>query len=112
MTFASVPATITTLGESAFRQCTNLPATMDFSGTDLETMDNYVFENCTSIEKFIFPDNPLIITIPNGFFAGCTKLEDIVLPTDITTIGSYVFSNTGFVNLDLASYTSLNTIIG
>ncbi len=94
---------LTTIGQSAFRNCTEI-TTVNF-GSALTSMGTYVFAGCTdltTIENF-----PTKITeIPDGLLNGCTALESYAIPSQITSVGSYAFS--GCTNLSSISFTSYN----
>ena len=109
---------LTTMGEKAFQNCTNL-TTVSLPST-LTSIPYYAFYNCsklanvslaeglTSIGQYAFGTCSKIasITVPEGVtsigasaFSGCTSLTYIKLPTTLTTIGSSIFQSTGLKNV-------------
>jgi hypothetical protein len=62
----AIPATVTSVGQSAFMYCTNL-------------------------KRFEFPQG--IKTVATSVLEGCTALEEVVIPSSVTTINQDAFYN-------------------
>lgn len=100
-------ANITTIGNSAFKNCSNLqifgnsgskwPVTIssigsgafegtalsyvDLSGVSLEPnggLNSETFKNCKKLTAFVFPNDAT--KVPNNLFNGCTAIRDVAFP--------------------------------
>lgn len=134
-----IPATVLSIGDSAFRCCKFL-ATVTFaedsqlksigrhafSGTDsahpifkeiqipysVETISTNAFHNCQDLESITLPAS--LKTIEKGAFIGCRKLSEVKLPVSLTAIEVYVFDScssleTVFYYGSLAQWSQINT---
>jgi hypothetical protein len=79
---------VTSIGSSAFYECTNLTAV---SFPDATAIGERAFDGCTSLET---ADFPLVTSIEVYAFQGCTSLTTASFPT-IRAIRSFVFNSTG-----------------
>ena len=105
-TTVTVPASVTSIGKSAFGWCLNL--------TDIKIANgntSYVFENgvlfsagktvlhtylaSNSSETYIIPDT--VTAIEHSAFAGCMNLTGVTIPAGVTAIDVYTFG--GCLNL-------------
>lgn len=94
-----IPATVTTIGEQIFANCTNLIAAR-FYGT-LAVLNYRTFFNCTNL---VTVQMPLSVTTMNGgVFHLCSKLETVEIPRGISTL---LCANSGMFE----GCTSLKTI--
>lgn len=101
MTVSQMPTRISNIGGE------------DFMAKRIQgTLISYtVPSTCTRIFQYSFAGSLLSsITIPNTVteiqhraFYGCSNLTNITLPSNLTTIGSYAFSNTGLTSISLPS---------
>lgn len=87
-----LPSTVTSIGLSAFYNCTslgsiNLPST-------ITTIGNSAFSGCSSLTSIKLPSN--VTTIGNNAFSGCTMLGTLTIPASVTSIGTNAFSNCSF----------------
>lgn len=123
ITTISIPKNITSIGSSAFENCTQL-ATVVFEGLDeneytLNTLGSLCFGN-TAIESFVIPAKVTSVTKP---FSGdkltsltlspntsavpdvtlCTALTELIVPEGVATIGTNVKGMTGISRLVLPS---------
>ncbi len=97
ITSVSIPSTITTIGDKAFKGCTLLTSVNIPVG--ITAINESVFENCKSLKKVDLPAS--ITTIGTSAFAGCTSLISINIPVNVRNIGSYAFSNSGLTIVDI-----------
>ena len=84
-----MPEEIATIGLGAFRNCSSLPSAI-FTGTKLQTIEDYAFQDCSSLTTVTFSYGGLK-TMGNFAFLNCSKLTEIALPYTVTTIGKYAF---------------------
>ena len=113
------PASLKSIGNSAFDYVYNLASISFTAGSSLESIGNYAFRN-SKLESVVLPASITTLSssaffnlktvkhfeftgtgiteLPNQFFKGFTALETVVLPENLVSIGSYAFSappNTG-----------------
>ena len=119
-----VPTTVTSIGDQAFQDCTNL-TTLDLSSTQVRTIGQGAFANTTKLETLKVPNtlttlnsastatgnnitatfynsaikeldlsNAKITTIAESTFDNATKLETVKLPAGVTSIGNKAFYGT------------------
>ena len=134
LTNVTIPANITKITSSAFRDCTSLKnvdflntsasviteiGSYAFAGSGVETVDlskltaltkigNYAFNNASSLKNLTLPNSKLT-TISSGAFYLAKSITSLVLPNTVTTIQSDAFNNAGtFTTLNIpASVTSI-----
>ncbi len=117
-----IPSSVTSIGNSAFRNCTSLSNVTFAYNKTLNSSMNYAFQGCTSLEsidlsplprikglvatflnsglkKVIFSPESKITTLNWDLFNG-TQLESIDIPATVTKLGARAFYNC----------TNLNTI--
>jgi hypothetical protein len=97
-----LPASITSIGASAFYYCTSLtdiklPASVTEIGS-------YAFCFCTSLPEITVPES--VTTISDGTFYGCSSFTTITIPASVTAIGSNAFAYCS----NIATVTSLNPV--
>lgn len=83
-----VPATVTTIGESAFFNCTNLKTLTFGTGSKLQTLGDGCFAQC-GFEELSLPDN--ITSIGHEAFRDCKGLKKIHISKSITSIDPSAF---------------------
>ena len=84
-----IPDSVTTIGDSAFKNCTNLTSiTIPDSVT---TIGGGAFENCTNLTSITIPDS--VTTIRSGAFENCANLTSITIPDSVTVISYSAFEN-------------------
>ncbi len=82
-----IPASVTKIGEYAFKDCTLLRS-VTFLGT-IDTIEKGTFDGCTSLSEINLPEG--LTTIGELAFDGCLKLPAITIPDTVTKIGSSAF---------------------
>ena len=104
-----LPATVTTVGEAAFANCSALETLFLDNvqnigkwafegctslrdvrlGNKLETISEAAFTGCTSLQTIEIPAT--VHELPDFLFADCEKLEQVTLPNSMTSIGECAF---------------------
>ena len=79
---------ISSIGNWAFYQCTNLASVT--LPSSLKSIGNSAFEGCANLESIILPSN--LADIGKSAFANCSNLSSINLPSSITRINLGTFS--------------------
>ena len=91
MTAISLPAGLTTIGVQCFHNCTKLVnVTIPASVTTLEYS---AFYGCELLESVIFESGSQLQSLSDWLFKSCAKLNGIVLPATITAVGKEVFNS-------------------
>ena len=67
-----IPSSVTTIGYSAFRDCSNLETVTIGENSQLTTIESFAFDNCSSLTSIYIPDS--VITIGNNAFSDCSSL--------------------------------------
>ena len=99
-----IPASVTTMGYSAFTGCTSLE-TLTFLGSNLTVLDDSVFSGCSKLTEVEIPDS--VTTLKTNVFAECEKLSRVMIPTSVTKIGCGSFVRCG--NLGEINYAGSKT---
>ena len=84
-----IPNSVTTIGESAFSECTSL--TTIVIPNSVTSIGESAFSQCTALKNIKIPSSVTVIS--DGMFSGCTSLQTITIPDSITTIGVSAFFN-------------------
>ena len=83
----TIPNSVTTIGESAFKGCESL--TNINIPNSVTTIGEYAFCCCDSLTNINIPNN--VTTIGEGTFCHCHSLTSINIPNGVTTIGKHAF---------------------
>ena len=94
-----IPATVTTIGETAFCENTNLTSITFAAGSALTTIGMNAFAECTNLTSVSIPTG--VTNIGNGAFTACSNLTSVSIPVSVKSIGQLAF---GYCN-NLASIT-------
>lgn len=78
---------VTSIGESAFRECTDLTSVAIPNSVTL--IDGGAFEDCLGLASVIIPNS--ITSIGGYAFYHCSSLSSITIPNSVTSIGNCVF---------------------
>ena len=81
------PASVTSIGDSAFRWCTNLTSITINDG--VKTIGDSAFCDCRSLTSVTIPES--VTYIGGHAFAYCFKLTSITIPDNVTTISTCAF---------------------
>ena len=90
----TLPATVDTIGMSAFNRDENLTQITLPEG--VEVIGQYSFSSCSGLSQIIIPST--VSTIDYNAFSSCTGLTDVTLPAALTYLGVDAF--VGCDNLD------------
>jgi hypothetical protein len=83
----SIPAGVTSIGESAFASCPGLVGIAMPAG--LTSIGGDAFDGCFNLATVMMPNS--VTSIGDYAFANCSKLANVVIPTGLTGIGTSVF---------------------
>ena len=78
---------VTTIGDSAFEDCSSLTSITIPEG--VTTIGGRAFEDCTSLSSITIPES--VTAIGDRAFDGCRSLISINIPGSVTTIGGRAF---------------------
>ena len=81
-------APITTIGESAFYECSNLESVT--ISNSVTTIGDEAFAYCYSLASITIPDS--VTTIGKSAFEYCWNLTSVTIPDSVTTIGEMAFA--------------------
>ncbi len=103
---ATIPGSVTSIGECAFNACTSLTEiTIPDSVT---SVGKSAFNRCTSLTSVAISGN--LSSIEASTFSYCTGLTSVTIPDGVTSVGSYAFYNC--TNLDSITILDSVTSIG
>ncbi|MBO7456511.1 MAG: leucine-rich repeat protein, partial [Paludibacteraceae bacterium] len=97
LTSITIPSTVTTIGGSAFKNCTSLTSITIPSGVTV--IGSYAFDECSNLASANIPDG--VTLIDAGIFNGCSSLDAITIPSGVTEIKQYAFHNTALTTIDI-----------
>ena len=92
LTSVTIPATVKSIGQSAFSGCTALTNVIFSSPASLTNIGTSAFANCTKLSGIALPDT--VATIQNNAFSACTNLSSFVIPPAISVISSTMLQDT------------------
>lgn len=84
-----LPSSISSIGNSAFYGCSNLPSIS--LPSDLESIGHGAFAGCSSLSSLNLPIG--ITSIGRSAFLGCSNISRVTLPSGLTSIGGSAFMN-------------------
>lgn len=83
-----IPNSVTSIGNSAFSECTNLSDVI--IPNSVTSIGDYAFYNCTRLTRVTIPNS--VISIGESAFEGCTSLRSVTIPDSVTSIENSAFS--------------------
>ncbi len=84
-----IPNFVTSLGESAFEDCSSLSSVV--IPDSVQSIEDDAFRNCSSLSSVVIPDS--VQSIEYSAFRNCSSLISVVIPDSVTSIESYAFSD-------------------
>ena len=105
----SIPSNITQIKDYAFYDCTALTRTITIPDS-VTSIGTYAFYYCRNVSKFIFSGNTTITSIGNYTFYYCQGLTEITIPSTVTSLGTYAFSGCRSVTGTVTIPNSVETI--
>ena len=82
----TLPASVTSIGQSAFAMCTKLES---INAENVETFGAYAFFQCSSLKAIVFNDS--IENLPVYLFSECTSLANVKLPANLKALSNHLF---------------------
>lgn len=79
------------IGDSAFQNNANLAGAL-YIPDSVTTIGQSAFRNCPQFTSLRLPNNPSFTNIDNTCFSDCTGLTSVTIPDNVTDIGAVVFS--------------------
>ena len=105
----TIPNSVTTIGEEAFSNCTELKGSLTLSNS-LKTIGNKAFYMCNRLNGSLTIPNT-VTTIGISAFEKCTGFNgSLTIPHSVTTIGESAFCNCQGFKGDLTIPSSITTI--
>jgi hypothetical protein len=89
LTSIIIPASVTTIGQQAFRDCANLVTVTFAPNSQLQTIDQAAFMQCTELANITIPAG--VTSIGNTAFQNCFSLTSITIPASVNAIGNRAF---------------------
>ena len=83
----TIPDSVTTIGDYAFKYCESLTSVT--IGDSVTTIGWSAFCDCSSLTSVTIGDS--VTTIGSLAFCGCSSLTSVTIPDSVTTIGEYAF---------------------
>jgi uncharacterized protein YjdB len=90
LTKISIPASVTSIGDSAFRACSELTTVTFAENAALTTIDGGAFYECAKLGSITIPAN--VLTVGNSAFRACPALATVTFAgSAVQTIGIQAF---------------------
>ncbi|MDE6293267.1 MAG: leucine-rich repeat protein, partial [Clostridiales bacterium] len=80
LTSITIPASVVSIGMSAFADCKDLQTITFEPDSQLETVGGYAFSGCSALRTVVIPEGVTVIWV--GTIEGCTSLQTVGAPID------------------------------
>ena len=87
---ATIPASVTSIGDNAFRSATNLASVTFEANSNLASISDFAFYGASSLSSIAIPDK--VSSIGQFAFYEATSLTAITIPKSVTGIGQHAFN--------------------
>ena len=89
--------------EAAYSGPVDIPSSVTYNGVEysVTSIGNSAFRNCASLTSVTIPSS--VTFIDNGAFSYCTGLTSITIPNSVTKTGNYVFIESGLTSITIPS---------
>ena len=88
-TECTIPNSVTSIADDAFRDCTNLTSVT--IGNGVKTIGFRAFKDCTALTNMTSPSS--VTSIGNSAFYGCKIMRTVAMGNRVTSIGDSAFFN-------------------
>ena len=89
LTSMTIPNSVTSIGEMAFRYCSSLTSVT--IGESVTSIDLLAFSGCSSLTSLTIGES--VTSIGYKAFGGCSSLTSVTIPNSVTNIGAEAFLN-------------------
>ena len=80
LTSITIPDTVTSIGQSAFQDCSNLTSVNFGNNSQLTSIGDYAFQSCRSLTSITIPNR--VTSIDNFAFRYCSSLNEVTIKSD------------------------------
>lgn len=91
LTSVSIPASVTSIGDHAFTNCSALTTVRVNADGNLTAIGDYAFDNCQKLATLRLNTNGKLTSIGTYAFSECEALTTLTIPDGVTTIGERAF---------------------
>ena len=109
LTTVTIPTSVTSIGNEVFRYCSNL-VTVNFNATSCSSVGSNTWNGCTKFTTLNLGNT--VTRIPTNGFQGATKIASVTLPNSLTTIGDSGFGSCTALTTVTCGNASTLTYIG
>ena len=95
LTSIEIPNSVTSIGISAFANCSNLTSITFEENSNLASIEESVFKSCSSLTSVTIPNS--VTSIGEGAFGGCSSLTSVTFGESLAEIGESAFATSSFL---------------